>query len=573
MQEIKKAAVPQVTRASTAATAVVAVVEGSSLSWNFVADVWVVAGFDLAAPRAAAEPAAAPATVAAPATASARPGVAGAAGVADFASGRFPAGRAPDPGRLGLTVIRAVSFGGSLLSTDVPDFLPDSDGGGTGMAAAGFKGAGAGVSTGRATAPGDAGLMGVAGLGTAGVAPGGVGAAGFMGITGLMGLTAAAAVAGFAAGVPTEGGVGVEGIAGFTAVTGAAEVGGVAALDKAPVAMTAAALGRAWVRRGGTIADVLGLSCGGGTTGAGVAGGEIRGPDVGDSGSRGGGVTMLDCFFGSPATTGAVPEEVAAGVPGTTGAPGVTVAGRCGSAGRLSMRLVGGGGGGTVAVFFTSATGGGGTACTFSGGGGGTVTLVSGAAGEAERVGGVEIAAVLAGVAAGIGMVIAGIPPVVFFFSCGGCSGGATGGAGEPATWMLPVVFFAFSGTGGARGEGGGAIGAGPDWGGVTGAVGDFAAASSFGTTTGAGGFTIGTRIGADWATARGTGGATAWVTSSGWFTAGVAGKSTRRMELVGRFKGTAAVPPSGSGGRPGEDVTPVFVSIGVERGGCGASG
>jgi hypothetical protein len=271
MQEIKKAAVPQVTKASTTATVVVAVVEGSSLSWNFVADAEVpVAGFDFAAPRAAAEPAAAPATVAAPATASARPGVAGAAGVVGFASGRFPPGRAPEPGRLGLTVIRAVSFGGSLFSTDVPDFLPVSGGGGEGMVAAGFKGAGAAASIGRAAAPGDAGLIGVAGFGTEGVAPGGVGAAGFMGITGLIGLTGVAAAAGFATVVPV-GGVG--GTADLTAVTGAAGDGGVPALDKAPVAMAAAALGRAWVRRGGTMAEVLGLSCGGATIGAGVAGG------------------------------------------------------------------------------------------------------------------------------------------------------------------------------------------------------------------------------------------------------------------------------------------------------------
>ena len=62
---------------------------------------------------------------------------------AGFTVERFPAGRAPAiPGKLGFTVIRAVSFGGWLFTTDVPDFVPAPDAGGTGegAVAAGFNG-------------------------------------------------------------------------------------------------------------------------------------------------------------------------------------------------------------------------------------------------------------------------------------------------------------------------------------------------------------------------------------------------------------------------------------------------
>ena len=90
--------------------------------------------------------------------------------------------------------------------------------------------------------------------------------------------------------------------------------------------------------------------------GAGTFGCVLLSGDVAESSTRGGGITMLDFFFGTSDSTKAVPEGVATGDPGTTGWPGVTVAGRGGKVGGVSMRFVGdgGGGGGTDDVFFTS---------------------------------------------------------------------------------------------------------------------------------------------------------------------------------------------------------------------------
>jgi hypothetical protein len=90
------------------------------------------AGFGFAATTATVAAAAPAATAAAP----------GAPVEAGFKVGIFPPGRAPAiPGKVGFTVIRAVSFGGWLFTTDVPVFLLDSGGAGEGMVAAGFNGA------------------------------------------------------------------------------------------------------------------------------------------------------------------------------------------------------------------------------------------------------------------------------------------------------------------------------------------------------------------------------------------------------------------------------------------------
>lgn len=343
------------------------------------------------------------------------------------------------------------------------------------------------------------------------------------------------------------------------------------------------------------------LSFGGGTTATGATGGVPVSEDVAVGVTRGG-ATELVFFFASSTSTGAVTAVTGTGVPGTTGMPGVTVEGRGGA----SIRLVGGGGGGTTEVFFSCFTGSsGGAGSTLEGmpGGRGRMAVffssamggVGGAAAWAGTgsvlreldgigsCGAAGIDAVLIGPGAGMGAVMVGMPPVVFFLT--GCSGGATA---PPTEGRLPVVFrVAFSGTGGASGEGAGAIGAGETAaGGITGVGGmgggrigaeaGLTAGDSFATTIGTGGFTTGVRIGADWATAIGTGGATAGVTSSGWVTTcepGFTGRSTRRRELVGRLTWTGAVPPPGSWGRPGETVMPDLASGGVERGGWGASG
>jgi hypothetical protein len=80
------------------------------------------------------------------------------------------------PGRLGLTVMRAVSLGGALLTTEVPAFELVSTGGVVGVVARGLSGAGMpegapGVrglmgETGE-TPPGVTGLIGLTGAGTA----------------------------------------------------------------------------------------------------------------------------------------------------------------------------------------------------------------------------------------------------------------------------------------------------------------------------------------------------------------------------------------------------------------------
>ena len=97
---------------------------------------------------------------------------------------------APAFGSVGLTVMRAVSLGGAVFTTEVPDFLFVS-GTGTGVAAAGFIGT---LPAGRIGLTGLIGMAATAGVGLTGLTGAG-------GITGLIG--AAALVAG------TTGGGGV----------------------------------------------------------------------------------------------------------------------------------------------------------------------------------------------------------------------------------------------------------------------------------------------------------------------------------------------------------------------------
>ena len=117
--------------------------------------------------------------------------------VTGVAAGRTALGA---PGRLGLTVMRAVSLGGALLTTEVPDLGLVSIGGVVGVVARGLSGEGAPDGT-----PGVTGLMGETGE----MPPG---------VTGLIGLTgegAAAPGAGLATGWTGESG-GVDGLAGGT---------------------------------------------------------------------------------------------------------------------------------------------------------------------------------------------------------------------------------------------------------------------------------------------------------------------------------------------------------------------
>ena len=167
----------------------------------------------------------------------------------------------------------------------------------------------------------------------------------------MIGTIGAGATAGFAPGA-----TGITGATGFTAVTVPdAGIGDTPVFGMAAIAMADAATGMAWLRRGGTTADVIDLSFGGGTPGSGALGCTLLSADVDDGETRGGGITMLDGFFGASASTRAVPEGEVPGVPGVACPPEATVAGR---GGRAPRRVVGGGGGGTEAVFFISVTGG-----------------------------------------------------------------------------------------------------------------------------------------------------------------------------------------------------------------------
>lgn len=201
---------------------------------------------------------------------------------AGFATGRgvaAAAAAAPAAGRLGLTVIRAVSFGGAFLTTDVPDFLFVSAMG-AGVAAAGLSGA-----------PGTTGLTGA-------TAPG---VTGLIGLTGVTGRTGAA---------PPMAGAGA---------TGATGLGlGVAVEESAEPAIDID-----WVRLGGATGGGVGL--------AGFGGWGVLMTLVG-VGIRGGGTTPSFFFSEVEGTTGGV----------ETGGGGVTLSGFFSTAGGVAEDGLGG---------------------------------------------------------------------------------------------------------------------------------------------------------------------------------------------------------------------------------------
>ena len=195
--------------ASKAASTVVSVVEASS--WN---------GAGAAATAGAA--------VTAGLTTAARAGwtpvltmvVAGFVAATGLAAGAAPAptpGKLPPPargatvGRLGLTVMRAVSLGGALLTTEVPVLLFGSRGT-AGVEAMGLSG----------TLTGGGGVTTV----VAGAVPGTIGLTGLGGLTGLTGLTGRTAPGPGLA--PGETGAG--GVTGATGATGAIGLTGETAL-------------------------------------------------------------------------------------------------------------------------------------------------------------------------------------------------------------------------------------------------------------------------------------------------------------------------------------------------------
>jgi hypothetical protein len=255
-----------------------------------------------------------------------------------------PAARAV--GRLGLTVIRAVSFGGGVLTACVP-VLSLLLGMSPGTAAAGLSG----VTAVGTTAPGATGLTGDTGM----TAPGTTGLTGITGVgaPGITGLTATGTT-----GFTTVGGVGPE----DGAATGVGTEGLMAATAAAPAAapMTAATTG---LITGATGGGVLGSAePAGGAIGliAGVTGG-------GTGGVTGeGGVTdssEIDCVRRGGATDPtlpgwicAVPVEVRPGVGGSGSrrevsgltCGGATTPGRetaAGGAGVSPPGVSGGGGG------------------------------------------------------------------------------------------------------------------------------------------------------------------------------------------------------------------------------------
>lgn len=274
----------------------------------------LTAGFGVPALTATA-----PAT--APAAAAATTGTAPAAGLA--VGMLFPA-RTAVAGRFGLTVMRAVSLGGALLTMVVPDlgfWAPV----GAGTAAAGFIGTppgGGGVTTAVAAA-GAVGAGGTAAIGAAGFeGTTGAGAPGAAGRTGLTGRTAPGAFAPGntgAGGMTGAGGNGRAGAPGAGGITG----GGGPALG-VPVG----------------VEGVLSMGCvllGGGTDAAvGVGAVETAGVEGGVAGrmavvvgeTRGGAVTMVDFFLAASASTATSARPAAAAA---VTAAGMTDAGLAGT--------------------------------------------------------------------------------------------------------------------------------------------------------------------------------------------------------------------------------------------------
>ena len=182
----------------------------------------VVAGLEAAGGLATAL-----AATAAPATAA----TAGTAPATGFAMGKLPPARTAVGGRLGLTVMRAVSFGGAVLTMEVPVLLLGS-GVEAGVEETGFNGAlprggrpitsVGGVGDVAGVVPGTIGLTGLTGA----TAPGTTGLMGLTGTTGLMGLTGTPA-AGPALAPGRTGAGGITGFAGeTTTVAGVTEGGG-----------------------------------------------------------------------------------------------------------------------------------------------------------------------------------------------------------------------------------------------------------------------------------------------------------------------------------------------------------
>ncbi len=338
------AAVPQVTRASTPAAEVERTVDfsssGSIGTGTAAAALGAGGAFMAAVPALTA-------TAPAPAAATAAP--AATAGVAGFTAGVGAAGRAA-PGRLGFTVIRAVSLGGAVLIAVVPDFD-------CGTAATGAFGLSGETALG-ATAPGTTGLTGLTAVG---VTPG---LTGWTGCTGLTAVGVVPATTGLTAtGVPV--GAGAEGVmalttaapaaapataaaatgrTGFGAATGTAVGGGGIGLAVEETTVVLLAGGR----RGGATVGLTEVE----GEGSGAAGGFM---DEGALGTRGGGATEVVFFWGASGSSTDVDDD---GTPGVDGWLDRMVAGRIGMAGAASSRRVpGAGGAGMEAVFFAAVGG------------------------------------------------------------------------------------------------------------------------------------------------------------------------------------------------------------------------
>lgn len=338
-------AVPQVSNASTAARTVVSIVEPSSWNWAGIAGTGgaavateglIEAAATLGAPAvltivvAGLPPATTGLATGLAATAApAATATAGAAPATAFATGKFPGARTAATGRLGLTVIRAVSLGGAVLTMEVP-VLPLGWGIDAGTEATGFIGmlGGGGTTT------------VVAGVDEAGGVPPGT-----TGLTGLNGATGLSGPAGTGRTAPgpglAPGRTGAGGIAGFTGETptGAGLTGGGGpALGVPDMGVEVGDSMMGCVLRGGaTPASVEDGEGGGIGVGTGEAGAFVEGRRavvVGET--RGGGTTVLD-FFLAAVRSSAVSATAAAAI-----AAGTTVAGRGGKLGAGSSFLVGG---------------------------------------------------------------------------------------------------------------------------------------------------------------------------------------------------------------------------------------
>jgi collagen type I alpha len=247
-------------------------------------------------------------------------------GVVAFTAGAAGVTRAV-PGRLGLTVMRAVSLGGAVLIAVVPDL----DCGTAAIGALGLSG-----ETGAA-APGltgETGMTGLTGETATGTAPGtaGLTATGVTGgVAGLMAATAAAPAA-----APTTAAA-ATGRTGFGATTGIGVAG--LAVEETTVVLAGVRRGGATVGLGGSEEDESGAA--GGFMDNGV-------------GTRGGGATDV-VFFSGVSGSGSSTDVDDDGTPGVAGWLDRIVAGRIGMAGAASIRRVpGGGGAGMDAVFFAA---------------------------------------------------------------------------------------------------------------------------------------------------------------------------------------------------------------------------